>query len=88
MLGPAKELLAQPPEGRLWAADLPDVEGCSQKELNKLLDGAVGRLLTSQGKAFGRPFRCCMWQDLAEQDTFSLLFAVLQAWPRQLLGHV
>lgn len=46
-----QELLAQPPEGRLWAADLPDVESCSEKELNKRLDGAVGRLLTSQGKA-------------------------------------
>ncbi|CAJ1421336.1 unnamed protein product [Effrenium voratum] len=66
-----EELLAQPADGRLWAADLPDVESWSEKELNKALDKLVGQLLTSQGK-----------DDLADSKAFSLLFAVLQAWQR------
>lgn len=65
-----EELLARPADGRLWVADVPDVESWSEKEVNKALDGVVGRLLTSQGK------------DLAEEKTFSLLFAILQSWQR------
>eukprot|EP00435_Cladocopium_sp_Y103_P051111 s508_g15.t1 len=65
-----EELLARPADGRLWVADVPDVESWSEKEVNKALDGVVGRLLTSQGK------------DLAEDKTFSLLFAILQSWQR------
>jgi len=65
-----EELLAKPADGRLWVSDVPDVESWSEKELNKALDNVVGRLLTSQGK------------DLGEEENFSLLFAILQAWPR------
>ncbi|CAE7563774.1 Ncapd2 [Symbiodinium necroappetens] len=65
-----EELLAEPSDGRLWASELPCVESWSEKEVNKALDGLVGRLLGSQGK------------DLAEESMFSLLFAILQAWPR------
>eukprot|EP00931_Biecheleriopsis_adriatica_P028133 TRINITY_DN16819_c0_g1_i2.p1 TRINITY_DN16819_c0_g1~~TRINITY_DN16819_c0_g1_i2.p1 ORF type:complete len:1586 (+),score=479.60 TRINITY_DN16819_c0_g1_i2:116-4759(+) len=65
-----EELLAQPSDGRLWAADLPAVDEMPTQELNKALDNLIGRLLSSHGK------------DLAEDASFSLLFAILQAWPR------
>eukprot|EP00931_Biecheleriopsis_adriatica_P028132 TRINITY_DN16819_c0_g1_i1.p1 TRINITY_DN16819_c0_g1~~TRINITY_DN16819_c0_g1_i1.p1 ORF type:complete len:1571 (+),score=432.17 TRINITY_DN16819_c0_g1_i1:70-4713(+) len=65
-----EELLAQPSDGRLWAADLPAVDEMPTPQLNKALDDLIGRLLSSNGK------------ELAEDASFSLLFAILQAWPR------
>jgi len=65
-----EELLAQPADGRLWASDLPAVDDWSAQETNAQLDELIGRLLSSQGK------------DLAEDNSFCLLFAILQAWPR------
>lgn len=65
-----EELLAQPPDGRLWAADLPPVDEWSPQEAGRALDALVGRVLKTAGR------------DIAEDASFSLLFALLQAWPR------
>jgi len=65
-----EELLAKPADGRLWASDLPPVDDWSSDDLNGELDALVGRILGSQGL------------DLAEDGTFSLIFALLQAWTR------
>lgn len=65
-----EELLAPAPDGRLWAQDLPPVDAWSPEETNAALDSLAGRLLASQGR------------DVAEDDQFSLLFALLQAWTR------
>jgi len=65
-----EELLAQPNDGRLWAADLPRVDDWPQQKVSKSLDALVGRLVASKG------------QDLAEDKSFSLVYALLQAWPR------
>jgi len=65
-----EELLAQPSDGRLWAQDLPPVDEWTQQQANKALDSLIGRLLKSGGL------------DVAGEESFSLLFALLQAWPR------
>lgn len=65
-----EELLAKPADGRLWAEDLPPVDDLSNDDINGELDALVGRILGSQG------------HDIAEDSTFSLMFALLQAWPR------
>jgi hypothetical protein len=65
-----EELLAQPADGRLWAEDIPNVENWSSEESAGNLDGLIGRLLTSNG------------YDLAETASFSMMFALIQAWPR------
>jgi len=65
-----EELLAQPADGRLWAQDLPNVEDWNSEDLAGHLDSLVGRLLSSNG------------HDLAEDKSFSLVFALIQAWPR------
>lgn len=65
-----EELLAQPTDARLWAADLPPVDEWSPEEAGSALDTLIGRLLSTHGS------------DLAEDETFSLIFALLQAWAR------
>lgn len=65
-----EELLAKPADGRLWASDLPPVDDWPTQQANAALDNLVGRLLSSNGR------------DLAEDESFSLLFAMLQGWPR------
>jgi len=65
-----EELLAQPADGRLWAQDLPAVDEWSADDIGAALDSLIGRLMSSHG---------C---DLAEDESFSLIFALLQAWPR------
>jgi len=65
-----EELLAQPSDDRLWASSLPDVESWSEEESCSQIDSLIGRLLSSQG------------HDLMEEESFCLVFAFLQAWPR------
>merc|ERR1719230_1105923 len=65
-----EELLAQQSDGRLWAQDLPNVEDWSSDEVTAQLDALVGRILASTG------------YDMAEDESFSLVFAFIQAWPR------
>lgn len=65
-----EELLRDPGDNRLWAADLPPVDEWSAAQLGKSLDSLIGRLLKTRGK------------DIAEENSFSLIFALLQAWPR------
>jgi len=65
-----EELLAQPSDGRLWASDLPPVDDWASQDVHAALDELIGRLLSSNGK------------DLAEDASFSLIFALLQAWQR------
>lgn len=70
-----EELLAQPADDRLWAKDLPPVDDWTAEQMNAALDKLIGRLLSSQGK------------DLANEKSFSLLFAIFQAWPRLEESH-
>eukprot|EP00929_Paragymnodinium_shiwhaense_P048296 TRINITY_DN24433_c0_g3_i1.p1 TRINITY_DN24433_c0_g3~~TRINITY_DN24433_c0_g3_i1.p1 ORF type:complete len:1585 (-),score=575.68 TRINITY_DN24433_c0_g3_i1:333-5087(-) len=66
-----EELLAQPGDSsKLWAQNLPPVEAWSSEDVASNLDGLIGRLLQSHG------------HDIAEDKSFSLLFALIQAWPR------
>lgn len=69
-----EELLAQPSDGRLWAGDLPAVDEWNAGEAGSALDALIGRLLPSHG------------YNLAEDESFSLIFAVLQAWARLDVG--
>ncbi|CAK0904661.1 unnamed protein product, partial [Prorocentrum cordatum] len=46
------ELLAQPSDDRLWAADLPPVDDLSAGEVGAALDSLIGKVLSSQG--------CCL----------------------------
>jgi condensin complex subunit 1 len=65
-----EELLAQPEDDRLWASNLPDVENWSQDEADEAMNAITRRVLKTQGR------------DLAEDKSFSMLFALLQAWSR------
>jgi len=65
-----EELLAQPTDDRLWASNLPDVENWNPEEAEEAMNAITRRVLKTQGR------------DLAEDKSFSLVFAVLQAWPR------
>lgn len=66
-----EELLAKPAaESRIWAGDLPDVEEWSPEETASQLDSLIGRVLASNGHV------------ITEDETFSLLFALINAWPR------
>eukprot|EP00411_Alexandrium_monilatum_P045507 CAMPEP_0175469372 /NCGR_PEP_ID=MMETSP0095-20121207/72305_1 /TAXON_ID=311494 /ORGANISM="Alexandrium monilatum, Strain CCMP3105" /LENGTH=112 /DNA_ID=CAMNT_0016770781 /DNA_START=1 /DNA_END=336 /DNA_ORIENTATION=+ len=65
-----EELLAQPSDARLWAGDLPPVDEWNSGEAGSALDALIGRILSTHG------------YDLAEDESFSLVFALLQAWAR------
>jgi len=65
-----EELLKEHSDGRLWAENLPDVDDWSPQQTGKELDKLVGRVLKSGGR------------DIAEDASFSLLFALLQGWVR------
>lgn len=62
--------MAQQPDGRLWASNIPDVDNWSLDETNGALDSLVGRVMSTHG------------QELAGDEAFSLVFGLLQAWPR------
>jgi len=65
-----EELLAPPPDDRLWASHVPDVENWKTETTNSTLDTLIRKVLQSNG------------HELAEPKTFSTLFGWLQAWPR------
>mmetsp|Transcript_35580 Transcript_35580/g.55307 ORF Transcript_35580/g.55307 Transcript_35580/m.55307 type:complete len:1595 (-) Transcript_35580:167-4951(-) len=63
-----EELLAQPSDDRLWAQNVPDVENWSSDETDEALNKITRQVTRTQGK------------DLADDTTFSTLFALVQAW--------
>jgi len=65
-----EELLAEPSDDRLWAENLPDVDSWSFEEAGAALDALIGRILSTHGR------------DVAEAESFSLIFATLQGWQR------